>query len=331
MRKIVGLVLVLAVLWAGWWVAGSVMVRKAAQEFFAQQKAAGRVAEYQGLSVRGFPNRFDLTVEEVRLGDPDSGFGWRAPFLQIFAMSWKPWHLIAAFPPEQRFEFPGQSVTVNASALRASLIVSPGGALALDRTASAGQAIVLRSSLGWTLRLDDARVASRRVGDDAASHEIGIDLQGLAPEGALAEAAERAGLPPRLSELRFRAVTGLTAPVDRHLGQTRPQLRTLDLRELRLIWGPLSLTGSGRLTVDGSGRPEGRIDLALGNWRQAIRIAAELGLIEADALPSWERALGVFAARSGGEELQVPLTMAEGWMNLGPLPLGPAPALATGG
>lgn len=331
MRKLLGLVLVLALLWAGWWVAGSALVRQAAEAFFAQQRAAGRLAEHEGLSVRGFPNRFDLTVENLRLADPATGLGWRAPFVQLFAMSWKPWHLIAALPPEQEIDLDGQTVTLNASALRASLIVSPSATLPLDRTASAGQALVLRSSAGWSVRLDEAQLATRRMGDDATRHEIGLDLAGVAPEGAFAAAAERAGLPPRLSQLRLLAEAGFSAPIDRELGTSRPQLRSLTLRESQLDWGSLQLTGSGELTFDAAGMPEGRIDLALGNWRQAIRAAAELGYLEAELVPAWERGLGIFAARSGGEKLQVPLNFSKGWMSLGPLPLGPAPRLGPAG
>ena len=101
MRALVWVVIAVAVTWGGYWFVGARALETGAQAWFQAQTEAGLVAERSDLSVSGFPNRFDLTVTDLRLADPDAGFGWTAPFVQILSLSYKPWHIIAAFANQQ--------------------------------------------------------------------------------------------------------------------------------------------------------------------------------------------------------------------------------------
>ncbi|MDZ4134328.1 MAG: DUF2125 domain-containing protein, partial [Paracoccaceae bacterium] len=111
MRVLLAVVLGLAMLWGGYWFVGARALEQGGAAWFADQTAQGRIAMRDSFGVRGFPNRFDLTVEGLRLADPATGYGWQAPFVQIFSLTYKPWHIIAALPPEQQFQTPGQAIT----------------------------------------------------------------------------------------------------------------------------------------------------------------------------------------------------------------------------
>lgn len=328
MRALLTLVLVAAALWAGYWFVGSRALERSAEAWFAAQADQGRIAERESLTVAGFPSRFDLTVTEPHLEDPASGFGWRAPFAQVFTLTYKPWHLIAALPNSQTLIAPGQEITLDSTRLRGSLIVTPNTSLALDRIAISGENLAARSSQGWSLGATKARFATRQIDDDPSRHEVGIDITALAPDARLLTAAAEAGLPPVIDSAKLSALLGFTAPLDRHAGETRPELASLELNETLIAWGDLRLFATGALTIT-AGIPEGRIDFRLENWRKAVSLAVALGLIKPEVAPTWERMLGLLAAQSAdAEKLDVPLIFTEGRMSLGPLPLGPAPTLA---
>ena len=125
MRKLLFLMVALVALWSGYWFVGSNAVRKGVNGWFADAAAQGLVAENTGVTVAGFPNRWDLTVEGLQLADLDAAFGWKAPFVQVFAMTWKPWHIIAAFPPEQTVFVPDDVITLTSEDLKASLRAAP--------------------------------------------------------------------------------------------------------------------------------------------------------------------------------------------------------------
>ena len=329
MRALLVAVLIAAAAWSGYWFVGAQVMERAANGWFADQTARGLVAERADLTVAGFPNRFDMTVTSPRFEDPDSGFGWTAPFLQVFMMSWKPWHIIAALPQEQTLRLPGQDVMITSTRLQASVVAVPGTDLALDRTTLIGDGVALQSSLGWTGSATSARIATRRAPDSATAHEIGVELTTITPDATFRMALQQGSdLPEVIDLLRIDAVADLTAPLDRHVQTNAPQLAKLTLREGLMRWGDLVISASGDVAPNADGQAEGRIDIRIAEWRDLVPVLVAAGLVTTDAAPTVTRALELLAQQGDDPDiLNLPLAFQQGRMSLGPLPLGPAPYL----
>jgi hypothetical protein len=322
MRRLIAVVLVAALGWSGYWFAGSRAAERGVEAWFVEQVAAGRVAERERVEVHGFPNRFDLTVTGPRLFDPQSGYGWSAPFVQVLSLSYQPWKIIAAFPPEQVITTPVQDLTLTSAKLQASAALAPSSPLGLNRMTLVGDTLAVRSSLGWTVGAQTLRFATKTVSDDGLEHEIGLEALDVTPDPSLS--AVMSDLPPTLSKVRMDVVAGFAEPVE----GAPPMVSGIDVKEALIVWGDLALYGKGRVAANADGLGEGRIDFRLTNWRKILPLAVATGAISPEALPTWERALGLLAAQSGnGDDLDLPLTMQNGRMSLGPLPLGPAPRL----
>lgn len=324
MRWLLWIVVAASALWSGYWFAGRAAVERGAQGALEAAAAQGFVAQ-AGIAVQGFPNRFDLTLTEPRLGDPARGLLWEAPFAQVFALSYKPWHLIAVLPPEQRLMTPAGAFALTAGDLRASLVSAPSPDLPLERLAVAGQALALVGPDGSRLSAESARLATRRDASAPHAHEVGLDVTGLAPDPARAALA---GLPPAAETLRIVAVAALTAPLDRHAGTVPPMLDRLTLREVTFRWGPAALSATGEIVADAQGRAQGTIDIRITDWRRMLDAATALGLIRPEMAPTWaEMARRLAEAAGSGDDLSLPLRMEGGRLSLGPLPLGAAPQL----
>lgn len=329
MRALLVAVLIAAAAWSGYWFVGAQVMERTANGWFADQTARGLVAERADLTVAGFPNRFDMTVTAPRFEDPDSGLGWTAPFLQVFMMSWKPWHIIAALPQEQTLRLPGQDVMITSTRLQASVVAVPGTDLALDRTTLIGDGVALQSSLGWTGSATSARLATRRAPDSATAHEIGVELATITPDATFRMALQQGStLPEVIDLLRIDAVADLTAPLDRHAQTTAPLLAKLSLREGLLRWGDLVISAAGDVVPNADGQAEGRIDIRIAKWRELVPVLVATGLVTTDAAPTVARALELLAQQGDDPDiLNLPLAFQQGRMSLGPLPLGPAPYL----
>ena len=323
MRAVMVVVLVLGVLWGGYWVAGSVALQKGAEAWFAGQVADGRIASSSKIEVHGFPNRFDLTVSDVHLADPVSGFGWDAPFAQVFSMTWKPWHLIAALPNAQTFVLPDQQIGLASTKMQGSLKLVPGTALALDAVVVDGADLVATSSAGWVLAAARAELATRQDASVANGHEVNLTVTGLVPDAALLAGA--GGLQATIETAQIDLVAGFTAPIDRFAGASKPQLAALTLKDGQMRWGDLVITVKGAVVADASGLAEGRVDIHIENWRKLLAPAVAMGLIKAEVAPTVENMMQLLA--QGGTALDLPLVMKAGRMSLGPIPLGPAPRL----
>ncbi|PZR00702.1 MAG: High-affinity K+ transporter ATPase chain B [Cereibacter sphaeroides] len=325
-RILFGVVLVLSVAWSVYWFVGSSAMERGANQWFADQAAAGLVAEHGDLSVAGYPSRFDLTVNDLYLADPLTGYAWTAPFVQILTLSYKPWHLIAALPNDQSFQTPLQKLTLASAKLQASLVVQPSNKLALDRTRIVGDSLTLSSDLGWSIGAKTLRFATDSLTPDALQHEVGLELLQITPDAALSALLPE--LPTEIERARLDAKLTLTAPPDQQANETRPQVQTIEVKDLALVWGPIQLSGKGTVTADAMGQAEGRVDLRLTNWRKALPLAVATGLMRPEVQQTWENMLAALASESGNpDDLDMPLSFQRGRMMLGPLPLGSAPVL----
>lgn len=327
MRKLIAVIVVAALVWSGWWVVGSTAVARGVAAWFEAQRANGVVAEYDDLAVRGFPNRFDTTLTDVALADPESGLAWEAPFFQIFALSYRPNHIIAIFPDTQTVTGPLGTARITSGKMRGSVVFTDGTDLALDHGNLVAEDVAIDS--GVTMRLETLRLASRRPVGQAQAHEVALEILGLAPDPRLIAAiAPNGDLPETVQTLRLDAVLHLDAPLDRFAAEVQPRLERLDMTGAEIAWGPIGLSAEGSVTVDGAGRMDGRVDLTVTDWRALLGFGEAAGLIAAGPAANLDRALSLFSGISGsGAALEFPLILNEGQMFLGPVPLGAAPLL----
>lgn len=325
MRLLLWISIFLAAIWSGYWYIGQSAFERGAEAFFQQAQSQGLVAQNNGLSIHGYPNRFDLTVTEPKIGDPRRGLEWSGPFIQILTLSYTPWHVIAAFPPTQVVTTPLEDITITSDKLQASVVVSPTPDLPLVRTAFVGSKLAFASTRNWSVTAEEIRFATRADPSIANAHDIGLEVKSLTPDPTIA--ALMPDLPATIALIRLDALASLSAPIDRHSGETRPTLTALSIKEGIFNWGALSVFAKGDLDVV-SGYPAGRITIRIEGWRNLVTLAVAVGAVQPDVSPTVERMLETMATSAGNPEvLELPLIFANGRMSLGPLPLGPAPRL----
>ncbi|MGC1429096.1 MAG: DUF2125 domain-containing protein [Albidovulum sp.] len=325
MRLLLWLVTGLAALYGGYWVIGSRAMLSGVETALEGWKAEG-LAEYDTVSLDGFPSRFDLTVTEPSWQSPDGTFHWSAPRLGIYALSYRPHHVIAVLPPSQSLQIGTERLSVETTDLRGSAVFGLAPSLPIERAQAVGTGFALNSQKGWGLRAEQIRLAIRK-GANATDQDLGVEL--IAPElsGTLLAYLGDA-LPAAGQRIRLDAMLSLDAPLDRFTPKSGAQIRAADIRAFDLDWGPLGLSGSGAITVSATRQPEGQIELRIRDWRRALDVAIGLGLIRPDIAPKISRALTFLALTSGTpEDLALPLSFHNGLMSLGPVPLGPAPRL----
>ena len=84
MRILLALVGIVSLAWGTYWFIGSAAMERGIVAWLEERRSENWQAEAAAVKTRGFPNRFDTTITDLELADPDSGIAWRAPFLQVF-------------------------------------------------------------------------------------------------------------------------------------------------------------------------------------------------------------------------------------------------------
>lgn len=323
MKRLVLLIVIAALAWSGYWFWGRQALVTSYDRWFAERRAEGWQADYADQSVRGFPNRHDTTWTELRLLDPESGYGWEAPFFQLFLLSYNRHHAIAAWPREQVLLTPEGPVTVTSDKMQASL-VTEGPEHALARGNLVADVLNITGSDGATTAISQLRMAGTRV--DEATYDLALTAEGLAlPSGWLA--ATGGALPETFSVARIAAQLAVDAPFA--LGGSKdPQPTRINVSEAALEWGPMALRLTGDLKIDDKGRPTGEVEIQATNWQEMLDVVRASGQLSEGLADGIEAALSLVSGLSGGRRtLDVTLRLEDERLWLGPLPVGEAPQL----
>lgn len=324
MRALVGILLTLTAAWSGYWWYGANMIESQVRAWFDGQRP--EIAQASGVDVHGIPNRFDLTVSGLQLRDPTSGIGWNTPFAQVFAMTWKPWHVIAVLPTGQEIITRDQSVSLSSDRIISNMIVHPSSDLALKEVVVDLTGIDLHSDAGWSAGFTRGVASLREDTSRAYGYRLGLNLTEFAPDAGLLAALSDVDLPATISEVYLDADATLSAPLDRFVQSAQPKLTAVKLTQARIVWGNLQFYAEGDLKADTQGFASGTIDLRLQGWKSLPPVLVAMGLIKPEATSAITNMLGALAQQSGTpEEVELKLTSADGRMTLGPFPLGPAP------
>ena len=329
MRYLLAAILVAALGWSGYWLIGAHLTETGVTGWLETRQAEGWVAEYEDVTTRGFPNRFDTTIARPSLADPATGLAWSAEFVQFLSLSYRPHRLIAVLPDAQTISTPFQTVTLGAEDLRASLILSPDRSMTLRRTTIEGQDLSLASTLGWDMRARHMILALRQTPERPLSYDMALTFTDVTPPALLTRLLGRTGLAGNgLGAAQAEGSVTFDAPWDlAALEDRRPQPRHVRLSRSRIGWGEMVLQAQGAFDVDEAGRPDGEVTVRATNWRGMLQVAGESGALNPDLARLVESGLNLLA-RAGGDEnaIDVPLRLRNGQMTLGGvIPLGPAP------
>lgn len=329
MRILLTIVVIAALGWSGYWFVGSRAAERGIETWLDTRQAEGWLVESGEVSTTGFPNRFDTTLTDLELADPETGVAWRAPFLQIFALSYKPNHVIVIWPDRQTVSTPYQTVTLTSSGLRGSMVFDPGPSLRLDRTTVEFERAGLASTLGWAASSGGGQLAVRQAPEAVDTYDLAFRSDDLVLPGRLKDTLAKKGVvDEELASVSIDATIAFDAPWDRRaIEERRPQPTRIDLTLARASWGKLDLRLAGDLDIDARGVAKGEITVKATNWREILQLAEATGAVPQSLVPLLESGLRTVARLSGNRDtIDVPLAFKDGRITLaGLIPLGPAP------
>lgn len=322
MKRLLAVIIVATLAYSGWWFYAAHTLRSNVETWFEQQNAAGLEASYADLTVRGFPNRTDLTITDPALTNPDDGFGWQAPFLQVLGLSYKQGHVIVAWPDTQTVTTPDGDIAVSSDGLRASVVHDNGTLLRSNL-----EAIVLNmAGSDRTIAMANVNAAIEKIEMTPASYRLAVSVGSIAATSS--QGAPAIG-PDSLASFRAELDLSLDRPVTFSAFEDAPlQPTEITLKRSEITYGSVTFKLSGSATLDSQGRPTGEVTVTAENWRDAIAHARDTGDLPPGLGDALIDLLSMLATFGGSRDaLDVTLGLDGGTVLLGPLPVGQVPPL----
>jgi len=295
MRKLTILVAILAVLYGGYWTIGAARSTAGAKAMLSDLSDTGWQVTYDRLRTRGFPSRFDTTVEGLSITHPTLGLGWQGDWLQVFALSYRPGQVIVTFPEQMEIRAGTRTLTLRDDRLQASARRAGTGTLALEAATAELEGVRIDAGGGngaGPLEIMDGLVAFRSA-DGPGAMDLYINASPLSVPGLTLLEADLA--------LSFAADPWAV------LEGRSPGLPDITITSARLITpdGPVAVNG----TLEAAGGYGGRLTLS------ADQPLSALGPALAALFPTAE-----LPPLDGPEAV---LTLGPGGLSLDGTPLGP--------
>ncbi|PCJ09071.1 MAG: hypothetical protein COB16_05875 [Rhodobacteraceae bacterium] len=330
MLRVIKLLLVAALLWSLYWFAAGWGLRNGISTWFAEQQRQGWQAEYSALTSSGFPSRHTTRITYPTLADPGTGTAWRADWLEVDSPAiWPGRQTLRFASTPQRLSYYDQTAVIEAAGLQAQMHLAPGLTLTLEELSLSSGAWRISDGKNAVMSARTLQLGMRQTGEPER-YQLLISAADFTPGTALRRLlAVTDTLPDSFETLVLDMEVTFDTAWDRTaLELRRPQPRHIELKLADAHWGALRIKATGTLDVDEAGRPTGVMFLKVENWRQMLEMAEGAGALPANARNGIERVLGLFAGLGGNpSDLDTQLNFRDGYVALGPIPLGPAPRL----
>ena len=334
----IALIAILLAGYAWWWQQVADGIRIGASQFQLEQHAQGREAQWDDLDISGFPYQVEAQFNAPRITAPDRGFAWDGKSVVLDIAPLKPRHISFNLQGHQHLLYAkdGRLIEGGADAAKALVTIVAGAAGAEE----VGLDIEGLSSQGdWNARHVELVVqnasATAHVGDGDAKAAtspivVAATLNNIALRGDIV-----LPLGPAITLVDLKARfsfpnTPAAGPSPSLLAAWRATDTPVEIQSFDLDWGGVTLEAHGALKLDALARPEGRLQLKIGNHRRLLEVLTAEGWISPDGQNAIASALNTLAFMSGdpARRIDVTLRLADGaafleLFGLVPLRVGP--------
>ena len=319
--------------WSGMWLyLRSVLEAQIETELVAMNRGENRI-KCSDLTIAGYPFRFEASCTNLQTIDRTGTTASMAK-LRAIALVYNPWHVIfeASGPVRIIESLSGGQITADWSVARSSVLFSDTGASQIDVSIQDAVVTLPGDTAAVRFSADASEIHLRPSPEAPDMLEAFISLQALSFSLA-------PGLPePMDGKLHIRLPGGMDLlegkPFSASQGESAVS-QPLDLVWLSLNSGNIRLTASGKLRLMPSGAISGKVDVKVAQLEAAIKFLATL-FPEGSTLPGTiQGAATAFGApgidEQGRQQLSLPLTLDEGAIRIGLIPLGTIPSVLPNG
>ena len=127
MRALLVIIFSATLIWSAYWTIGAQRTKAGFNTWLTEKNDAEFYIRVEDISLRGFPNRFDVTMNPIWIEAGQWGFSWRGAFLQILRLSYDRDHTIFVFPERHELKLDDRDITIFSDRMRGSSVSLEGG------------------------------------------------------------------------------------------------------------------------------------------------------------------------------------------------------------
>ena len=323
MRKIIVLLVLLALIFCGYWFGVRFAVGEAGRALEQNPSMLqGAEVETAAVRTRGFPNAFAIDIDRPILRTESPRITWSAEALKARTQSYYPFEWSLDISPRHEVQIGGHVVTLETHRFEATASILPRLSLPLRfAEVNLGSAM---ASLPFDLEAGLGRALLSLERQAPGQYAITGHILDLAIQGP--------GVPAFLHSVNDTLVAsleavegqiGFSSDLDRSVfaGQGA-RVTSLKLDQAHFSWGYTFATLDAALTIDDAGLADGTGSLLIENWKPLMSAAMDAGLLNQGSEDFVVNFLEQLSRESGGVDvLRIPLNVEDGVVRFGTMTL----------
>ena len=308
--------------WSAYWVIGAKSIKSELSESIQKFNSGDWSIEYSDAIVRGFPYRFDVTINNLTVKNKKNYLTWTLPYFQILSLSYSPKKLILVWPKEQELKTKTKTINLTSNKMLASIERTNIRSYDISKFILEVEGAIVKSSQDLVIQSKSLILAIDKLKVETAAYKFGLSSTELSIQPSDHRFYGLVGLFNTNSlNLNINADVYLDTLLRVTKKQDYPKITKLNLKEISINSKDFILTAMGNLETDIQGSPEGDIQLKISDWKQLLSNIKKTG-INKKIIES----LRIFSILSGNQNnLTLDLTLKERKLLLGPLLLGSIP------
>ena len=308
--------------WSAYWVIGAKSIKSELSESIQKFNSGDWSIEYSDAIVRGFPYRFDVTINNLTVKNKKNYLTWTLPYFQILSLSYSPKNLILVWPKEQELKTKTKTINLTSNKMLASIERTNIRSYDISKFILEVEGAIVKSSQDLVIQSKSLILAIDKLKVETAAYKFGLSSTELSIQPSDHRFYGLVGLFNTNSlNLNINADVFLDTLLRATKKQSYPKITKLNLKEISINSKDFILTAMGNLETDIQGSPEGDIQLKISDWKQLLSNIKKTG-INKKIIES----LRIFSILSGNQNnLTLDLTLKERKLLLGPLLLGSIP------
>lgn len=328
-RFAVKILVIVTLIWGAWWYIATGGMQRGVSTWLEERKNDGWQADIGTMTRAGFPLRIGTTLDGLTLNDPATQSALLVPELTLSTPIYWPGHAAMRMPAQPVTLSTRQGIlTLTTAGAEAALRLYPGTSLQLEGMRAQSSDIAVDIATKRVLGIQTLTTTVEQTADPQ-TYDIDLNATGFAPGSVIRDALRLPSAWPDAFETLIADMTvTFTQPWDRSALADRPQPAVIQLDRMEAVWADLRISLTADLTVAPGGVPSGKVQVQAQNWQRMLDLATTGGAISPQLRPQIETGIALLSGLSGrSDTLDLEITIEDGRMRMGFVPLGPAPLL----
>ena len=320
--RIFGLLTTVALtLWSIFWWTMAEKMENLAYEWF-DQKIVGQDRTYKNLSISGFPNRIDLTIENTIVNNYQRKFSTSIRFIQFLTLLYNKDLIINVVKPPISVGYMNKKFIIDGDLIRSSLNLNK--QKQVNKIVTEGSNLKLVDPNKYVWKWTKLLFASEKEpGTRTPKYKTHLTVNNISfPSSYLNSYNFTDLVDPIIKKISFDGAISFNQdfyglPFSHKISKVDDLMITID-------WGLIKSSITGNLSRSKKNQLNGSLKIKISNWQSLLLVIEEANLLDKKSFKIIKSSLIFIASqmKNRDQSLKIPLNIKNNFIFLGPINIG---------